>query len=320
MSEAERFFDCKYAAHFTRAELSMLDQKAALYAVEPTYRETLYEIATRVDQLSAMGPLLRQTSIGLIRPDAIAHGKVADALTFYGQLGIHPTYAMQIEVDRIAVREIWRYQLTAASGARIRLLDLVLTAGPSVLTCFAADPDIPELPCTVLMADAKGPADVAERQGWELRSRLHSPNRIEVYIHCADEPADVVRDGGLLLGAAGFADAIAGSQRQWPAGPERVMEMASRAATDPRMREEVVIDPVFHGVVEGRLGASRVDRWQLIRTAAAGCSMLTGSAESQISDSGIAQWWKSSGLLDQREHYFRERTGWTAGPLADPLP
>jgi len=321
MNEAERFFDCAFTERFTRVELSVLDEKAALYAAEPGYREALYELARLPGGAKAVGPLLRSTAMALFRPDAIALSKVDAALDYFGRLGIHPVHAVQVRVGRLAVREIWRYQLTGASGARIRLLDHVLQAGPAILGFFTADTDTPRLPCTVLMADAKGPADVFDRQGWELRPHLHSPNRIEVYVHVGDEPADVLRDGGILLGPAEFAQAIS---CQHTAGAATTIRGWARdlAVAGPELEPGVVAaDPVLSVALAGYGARVRADRWQLIRAAAATCAMAIGTAGSQISDSGICDWWKSAGLLDNRESYFRARTGWTApGRLADPMP
>lgn len=336
MDNAELFFDCAYAEQFTRSELSMLDDKASIYAAEPAYRETLYELARYRADPEAIGALIRGVGIGLIRPDAVAHSKVIGVLDYFGRLGVRPLDAMLVTVGRSTVRDVWRYQLTAASGQRIRLLDLVFEAGPSILTLFAADPGGPGLPCTVLMADTKGPADVSDRQGWELRSALNSPNRIEVYVHCGDEPADVVRDGGLLLGPAEFAVAVTrayfpeavpgpvsahGSGQAHQDAVVKVTKLADEVRACLATRRLASVDPLFSAALAEVPEPARPDRWQLIRTVAAHSPMTAGTADSIISDSGIRRWWENTGLLGAREAFLRMRTNWRSeAALAEPMP
>lgn len=318
MYDPERFFDCGYAERFTRSELTVLDNKASAYAGETAYREVLYETALRLGSERAVADLIKRTGIGLFRPDAIAHAKVGAALSYFERLGIRPVHAVDAEVGYRAVREIWRYQLNSSSGQRLRLLDLLFGACPSLLAFFTVDVDKPRIPCTVLMADSKGPADVSERQGWELRSYLDSPNRIEVYVHCGDEPADVVRDGGLLIGPAAFAEALTHP-------PERdavnmITARAGELAATPGIDEPVVIDPLLRSVIDDAPADGRLGRWRLLRCAANTCRMVACSAESLIAESGIRSWWEQADLLDDREKYFIAATGWAGSRLADPLP
>lgn len=318
MDDAELFFDQRHAERFSRSELTMLDDKAVAYSTEASYRETLYELARRFSSLNDLACTLRRTGIGLFRPDAIAHNKAADALSYLERIGIRPVHVQRIEVTPHAVRDIWRYQLNTASGQRLRLLDLLFKASPSLCVLFNADPSTPGLPCTVLMADCKGPADVKERQGWELRAFLQSPNRVEVYIHCCDEPADVVRDGGLLVGPVAFAQAIV--HRHDPHAANTIRILVQELANDARYGSQVDVDPLFRGSLGRGDAPTHWDRWKLLREVADNCVMVTGASQTLIPDSGVCRWWKEAGLLGDRQRYLAERTGWTGGEITAPLP
>ncbi|HET6479285.1 MAG TPA: hypothetical protein VFG35_04470, partial [Actinoplanes sp.] len=301
---------------FTRSELTMLDEKAKSYAAEAGYRESLYELAHRVGDHRHLGEVLRRTGVGLLRPDAIAYRRADDALDYFARLGIRPGGVVPVDVTRQGVRELWRYQLNTASGERLRLLDLVFEASPALLVLFDADPGTPAVPCTVLMADCKGPAAAEDRQGWELRTFLGSPNRVEVYVHCCDEPADVVRDGGLLAGPDVFARAFADDRD--PRAGEAVRSMARELAGSVRRDVPEGFAPRFQRFL-GRSGEHHTDRWALLREVAQNCAMVAGPGETLISRSGISLWWEHAATLPERHKYFASRTGWTGGDLTEPL-
>ncbi|MFJ9556044.1 hypothetical protein ACIRPH_19675 [Nocardiopsis sp. NPDC101807] len=55
------------------------------------------------------------------------------------------------------------------------------------------------VPAAVRIADLKGSANPAARLPGQLRTRLEPPNPVINFVHVADEPADVVRELGILL-------------------------------------------------------------------------------------------------------------------------
>jgi len=319
LAAAERFFDWRYARDFTLRELTTVESKAELYALEATYRETLYELACPCSDDAAIGETVRGAGLCLFRPDAIVHGKVAAAAGYLAELGFNLVGTAETEVCRSAIRDVWRYQLDVASGARLRLLDLLFGATPSLVAIYRLNSTAPRIPCSVLLADSKGLANGVNRQGWELRSFLGSPNRIEVYVHCSDEPADVVRDGGILLGPRKLRDLI---MHPRPGLTEASLaEAAESLAIEGKVRtlvEEVdeLLCPALGAGVSSDKG---IDRWEVIRAAAARCGMIAATTETTISDSGTYEWWSRIGLLDSRAPYFADRTGWV-GNLREPHP
>lgn len=272
MSPAE-LLDRPGAARFTAAHLTTVGKKADHYSAEAVVREALAEVARVTEPVAA----LRATGLGVFRPDAIAFGKVRPCLRYLRRLGIVPFHLIVTDVGAAAVRRLWRYQLNAASPERLRLLDLVYEASPSIVALFRSTGDLP-LPCSVVMADAKGQADPARREGWELRSVLGSPNRIEVYFHAADEPADVVREGAILLGPRPLATALA------------------HRTTAADVTDQVAAVAAGIAAATGPAG----ERWSVVRSLATASPMFRAGERNLIAETGGRGWWERAGLLADR--------------------
>lgn len=293
-------FDWRYVKEFALDELTTYPEKAKLYALEATFRETLYE-CTAEDSPAELGSRVRTVGLGLLRPDAIARRRVAPALDYFRRLGIRPFFCTEVDVSPATVREVWRYQFNVASGERLRLLDLLFGATPSILVLFQPDPCRVPVPTTVVMADSKGEADPGVREGWELRSQLGSPHRIEVYMHVADEPIDVVRDGGILLGPQRFGAAL-----RTPLGDvtDEVVARAERIqqVLGPGARRLRALDPLLQPFLTG--GDRGIDRWDTLRHLGKICEMYGGPGENIICESGTDPWWERAGLLAQRKRFL----------------
>src|SRR5438270_8110612 len=94
---------------------------------------------------------------------------------------------------------MWQFQWNSATRERRDLADLLTVAGESLLVIVRL-PDDP-VPATVRLSSLKGPADPARREPHHLRTILGYGNFLLNYVHAADEPADLVRELGILFGA-----------------------------------------------------------------------------------------------------------------------
>jgi hypothetical protein len=95
---------------------------------------------------------------------------------------------------------LWRYQLTSATLDRLAVNELLLGAGPALFLLLRSEPGH-ELPGAVRLSTLKGSATLEAQKPGTLRSLLGQPNRVLSYVHVADEPADVLRELGLLFDA-----------------------------------------------------------------------------------------------------------------------
>jgi len=173
-----------------------MPHKAQLYERETYFREGLREC------LSVFGgravEILQRSAVLLVKPDGIAAGKVGFTCDFLAKNGFRVIGAFCPTFSRLLWREMWRYQLTAATLDRLAVNDIVLQ-GHGLLLLLADEAPSRGLPGTVRLAGLKGSADLSQQVPGTLRSLLDQPSRVLSFIHVADEPADVVRELGLLL-------------------------------------------------------------------------------------------------------------------------
>lgn len=297
-------FDRDAAYRFSLASLTTLPVKAGLYADEIAYREGLYELAAASRcETAELAKRIGRIGLGVFRPDSIAHGKVPLIVDYLAALGLRTIYCTELELTPAMVREIWRYQLNAASLERVRLFDLLFGAGPSIVALFDCAAPVP---CSVLMADAKGEVDPCLRQGWELRAQLQTVGTMLVHFHAADEPADVVRDGCILLGPGELARAVQAAEGDQQSSIfDRYRRLRSQYDGNGASRVSE-LDPLLARLLppELRLPA---DRWELLAVLGSTPAATAGRERNMVSESGSDGWWKLAGLLDQRDGYLQDR-------------
>lgn len=100
-------------------------------------------------------------------------------------------------LTRFHWREMWRYQLTTATVDRLTITDLVLS-GPALMVVLHKTEKL-DVPASVWLSQRKGISDPVSQAPDCFRRTLRQPNRIFSYFHVADEPADIVRELGILL-------------------------------------------------------------------------------------------------------------------------
>ena len=175
--------------------LTRIDRKQLIYSEDTYFREALADFADILgDQADAAAG---RCALLMVKPDGLAARKVAAVLDFlrdnaFSVLAVErPTLAGKVW------RELWRYQLNAATLDRLMVNEIVLS-GHGLLMLLRYDGPRP-LPAAVVLSELKGPADVSRQDPRCLRRRLAQPNRVFSLVHVANEPADVIRELGVLL-------------------------------------------------------------------------------------------------------------------------
>jgi nucleoside diphosphate kinase len=172
--------------------------KARLYERETYFREGLS------DAEQVLGPdldeVLWRSAFLVIKPDGLVAGKLADVLRFLDEHGFTLAGARSLRLRGMRWRELWRYQLTSATLDRLAVNDLVMRCGPALALALRGVRDH-EIPATVRLSSLKGSAMTPGMVPGTLRHLLGQPNRVLSFVHVADEPADLVRELGLLFPA-----------------------------------------------------------------------------------------------------------------------
>ncbi|MGW7531114.1 hypothetical protein [Amycolatopsis sp. NPDC054798] len=179
--------------------LSRESRKRKIYAGDPYYRDVWDELtALPGTELAVAGQLYRLAPL-IVKPDAIAVRGGARMLAAARTAGFVPIAWSTFRFDRHVVRELWRYQLNVATRERIDVMDLIMPAGES-LYVLLRDTAEAGIPATARLSDLKGPTRPADREEHHLR-RIAGGAQASVltYIHVADEPADILRELGVVF-------------------------------------------------------------------------------------------------------------------------
>jgi Nucleoside diphosphate kinase len=181
------------------ADLSVLPGKVRRYREEVFSREVWQDFETVVGERSR--ELLHLHGMVLFKPDGIVGGVLDKALEILRNLHFEPVGGAIVQLDRHMTRWLWLYRFNSASIERVWLHDRINCAGPSLLVVLRDELAIPghSIPAAVRLTDCKGPSRPERRRPDQLRTRLGVDDRLLNFVHTSDEPADVVRELGILL-------------------------------------------------------------------------------------------------------------------------
>lgn len=298
------------------------DVKRRYYAGDPYFRETWEQLGAVCDERQRLQTELWRHAALVFKPEAFVVGRVRPALGRLSEAGFTAVHAFPFEFDRRAVRETWRYQLNVATLERIRVMDMVLTTGPSLYVLLRRNDPNDDVPATVKLRHYKGPTDPSQRRPHHLRSVLGATQlSVLSFIHVADEPADLVRELGIflpeepraevlgrLLGSAGDPDgalrALASVEARYrlhdldlSASVDRIAAAVTAAGIDPTLEARLLamLDAVRRQdraswaelIRELRRSGVDYDRWDEITVAAHYCSNYVDGMDYLPSDAVI---------------------------------
>lgn len=179
--------------------LTAMRSKYDLYLMETYPRESWSSGWEIID--SRLVATLQRVAILTIKPDGIVGRKAAACLEFMARNGYVPLFARRFAYTRHITRELWRYQWNVASIDRLAVSTLLNSLTDAVMIFFVDDTKDAQLPASVRLTGLKGSNVPAERSDRHLRCVLGGVNRIITYVHCADEPIDIVREIGIVFPA-----------------------------------------------------------------------------------------------------------------------
>ncbi len=167
------------------------------------FEEDLYFRECWADTTDVLGDssleLLERTALLSFKADGVVGRRVSDTLSFLQENGFRVSGVAPIRQNRHSIRELWRYNWHVYTTDRLALMTVMHTANESMLLLLRDTEYDGVVPASVRIADLKGSANPAARLPGQLRTRLEPPNPVINFVHVADEPADVVRELGILL-------------------------------------------------------------------------------------------------------------------------
>lgn len=183
------------APHPEIAPLTRNPLKPPLYGQEPYFREAFNDLEDLMGE-HTVSTVLRHGLV-VVKPDGRALGVTSTVVDFYTRNGFELVDLRPVTFNRTVWRSLWVYQMTQASIDRLLVNDLVID-GAAWALLFRSTTDSP-LPAAVRLSELKGPARMENQQENCLRRAIGQPNRIFSLVHSADEPADFVRELGIIF-------------------------------------------------------------------------------------------------------------------------
>ncbi len=179
--------------------LSRFSKKINIYR-QDFYYEMSISCALEILQDNVLS-CLSNIALLIIKPDAEAMGRVPLIIQLLSSSGYEIVYMRELHITHTQTTELWKYQWSAASVDRIIVNEKLMEMGHSFLLILKNRQYAASIkhPLSAFLTKQKGSADGELRSAQHFRSILKPLNIILNYIHTADEPADVVRELGILL-------------------------------------------------------------------------------------------------------------------------
>jgi hypothetical protein len=177
--------------------LSQLPSKRKHYAREIYFRESWHDLLALAGE-AAIRRWLWSTTFILFKPDAVANRALQRGLAAIQDNDFEILQSLTFQFDRLSMRELWRYELNIATMQRMAAIDLLLTAGPSLLVMLRDRRAVPaSLSAAERLMRWKGTSRGSRPQN-SLRTIMGALPGLLNFVHTPDEPADVIRELGVL--------------------------------------------------------------------------------------------------------------------------
>jgi nucleoside diphosphate kinase len=225
------------------------------FVQEAYFQEAYYSIPGLVDGQQS----LREWTFLLLKPDCFPSGASSRVIPAAAQAGFTAVAAVPVKLDRLMIRELWRYELNIAAMDRYLLLDEFLECGPSVLLLLRGAPG---LDASQALASIKGNSMLPARNASCLRARIDARGGMLNHIHSPDTFIDLVRELGILLGRRGIQSLFESLQTADLPSPASVLAHVQASYPAHSLRLEQVLQGVAPEFARAlTAGADAHGRW-----------------------------------------------------------
>ncbi|WP_027160360.1 nucleoside-diphosphate kinase [Methylobacter luteus] len=176
--------------------------KRDIYPQDINYLNGMHILRNALSSEALLKRFLWNHCLLLVRPDAFFVGYPHHIVEELYSRHMSIVGCETVLLTRSQAEALWLYQSNVMTEERKDLLGELLSSAPSVLLLIHDDNPRISAPATAHLTYLKGPSIARKRKPWHLRS-IVAPATASIlsYLHASDDPADMVREMCLLLGA-----------------------------------------------------------------------------------------------------------------------
>ncbi|OMQ20872.1 nucleoside-diphosphate kinase [Serratia oryzae] len=177
--------------------LSIFGSKKNYFNTETYFRESWFDGYQEFS--TDFTNKLTRLAVVVLKPEVFAARRARDVLMLIERHNFKLRVAYKVKYNRHKIRETWRYQYSEATIDRMSLVDHLYCLGDAMMVIFEdVSPEI-TMPASARLHKLKGASEERLRTAESLRSIVKIPNGVVRFFHIPDEPADIVREFGILF-------------------------------------------------------------------------------------------------------------------------
>ena len=150
--------------------------------------------------------VLPRLAMFVIHAETIAARKAETVLSFLRRQGFALLLARPFEISMPMCETVWRFQANVQTPDSMAIRDAIYTHGTSIMLLLRDTRPYAGRPASSRLTLLKGSPDPRNRDGDSLRSELGAINNIFGFVHCADEPLDVLRELAIMMPEPALSD------------------------------------------------------------------------------------------------------------------
>ncbi|MCO4313302.1 nucleoside-diphosphate kinase [Pectobacterium versatile] len=143
--------------------------------------------------------IITRTAVVVLKPEVFAARRAMDVIRLIEKYDFRIKLGLSVKYNRHKIRETWRYQYSEATIDRMCLVDHLYCLGDALVLFFEDTSREISMPASARLHKLKGASEERLRTAESLRSIIKIPNGVIRFFHIPDEPADIIREIGILF-------------------------------------------------------------------------------------------------------------------------
>lgn len=176
---------------------TIFGSKKNYFSTETYFRESFFDGYEVIGDNFA--DLMVRTAVVVLKPEVFASGKARAVISLIEKYDFRLKAFSTVKYDRLKIRETWRYQYSEATIDRMSLVDHLYCLGDAMILFFEDTSSVIRMPASARLHKLNGASEARLRTADNLRSIIRIPNGVIRLFHIPDEPADIIREMGILF-------------------------------------------------------------------------------------------------------------------------